>query len=201
MNRSSIALKVRELLLEQGFDRQQADALALVLDEVYHSQIENVATKDDIKSLIQMLDKRFQEQLQYMNKRFEDMNKRFEATDKKFEEQLHYIDKRFEAIDKKFEEQLHYIDKRFEAIDKKFEEQLQYVNTRFEDMNKRFEAIDKRFEELVHYLDKRFEDMNKRFEDLNKRFTFTQWLIVLLFTAYTGIVSFVITYVLPHILK
>ncbi len=132
MRKSSIALRVKELLLDQGFDRQQADALALVFDEIYHSQMEDVATKEDIKMLIEM------------------------------------IDKRFEAMDKRFEEQLHY--------------------------------MDKRFEELLHYVDKRFEDMNKRFEDLNKRITFTQWLIVLLFTAYTGIVTFVITYVLPHIL-
>ncbi len=147
MRKSSIALRVKELLLEQGFDRQQADALALVFDEIYHSQLENVATKDDvdeirndIKMLIHMLEKRFEA----VDKRFEDMNKRFEDMNKRFEEQLHYMDKRFE--------------------------------------------------EVLHYVD-------KRFEDLNKRITFTQWLIVLLFTAYTGIISFVITYVLPHILK
>ncbi len=128
MEKESIAIRVRKLLLEHGFDREQADALALVLDDIYHSQMENVATKEDIKMLMQMMDKRF-------------------------EELLHYVDKRFEAVDK-----------------------------RFEDMNKRF------------------EDMNKRFEELNKRITFMQWLIVLLFTAYTGIVTFVITYVLPHIL-
>ena len=154
MRKSSIALRVKELLLEQGFDRKQADALALVFDEIYHSQLENVATKDDIeeirndiKLLIDMIEKRFEA----VDKRFEDINKRFED-----------INKRFEDINKRFEEQLHY--------------------------------MDKRFEELLHYVD-------KRFEDLNRRITFTQWLIVLLFTAYTGIVSFVITYVLPHILK
>ncbi len=161
MRKSSIALRVKELLLEQGFDRKQADALALVFDEIYHSQLENVATKDDIeeirndiKLLIDMIEKRFEA----VDKRFEDINKRFEDTNKRFED----INKRFEDINKRFEEQLHY--------------------------------MDKRFEELLHYVD-------KRFEDLNRRITFTQWLIVLLFTAYTGIVSFVITYVLPHILK
>jgi len=38
---------------------------------------------------------------------------------KRFEEPLHYVDKRFEAIDKKFEELLHYVDKRFEDMNKK----------------------------------------------------------------------------------
>ncbi len=135
MERGSIAIRVRKLLIENGFDREQADVLAMVLDDIYHAQMAEGATKDDIKELR------------------EDM--------KMF---MQMMEKRFEAVDKRFEELLNYVDKRFEAVDK------------------------------------RFEDMNKRFEELNKRITFMQWLIVLLFTAYTGIVTFVITYVLPHIL-
>ena len=108
MTQGSVAIRVRKLLIENGFDREQADVLAMVLDDIYHSQMENVATKEDIKMLMQMMDKRF--------------------------------------------------------------------------------------EELLHYVDKRFEDMNKRF-------TFLQWLIVVLLTVYTGIITFVTTYVLPQILR
>ncbi|MEX2704238.1 MAG: hypothetical protein Q6352_003085 [Candidatus Freyrarchaeum guaymaensis] len=52
-----------------------------------------VATKDDIKLLMEHTDKRFED----MNKRFEDMNKRFE-------ELIHHTDKRFEDMNKRFEE-------------------------------------------------------------------------------------------------
>ncbi len=115
MTQGSVAIRVRKLLIENGFDREQADVLAMVLDDIYHSQMDHVATKEDIKMLMQMMDKRF--------------------------------------------------------------------------------------EELLHYVDKRFEDINKRFEDMNKRFTFLQWLIVVLFTVYTGIITFVTTYVLPQLLR
>ncbi|TFF88155.1 MAG: hypothetical protein EU549_03530 [Promethearchaeota archaeon] len=49
-----------------------------------------VATKEDIKNLVEMLDKRFES----MDKRFESMDKRFESMDKRFEA----MDKRFEAL-------------------------------------------------------------------------------------------------------
>ncbi len=68
-----------------------------------------VATKEDIKMLIQMMDKRFEavdkrfEALQReMNARFEAINKRFEAVDKRFEALQREMDARFEAMDKRF---------------------------------------------------------------------------------------------------
>ncbi len=42
---------------------------------------EKLATKEDLKMLIEMF-----------NKRFEDINKRFEAIDKRFEDMRYYID-------------------------------------------------------------------------------------------------------------
>ncbi|MEM3571006.1 MAG: hypothetical protein QW589_03645 [Candidatus Bathyarchaeia archaeon] len=76
------------------------------------------ATKEDIKML-----------LEFMEKRFEDINKRFEDlrnySDKRFEELRSYSDKRFEAIDKRFEDinhrfedLTHYIDKRVGLVEK-----------------------------------------------------------------------------------
>ncbi|MHA1448984.1 MAG: DUF3782 domain-containing protein [Candidatus Hodarchaeales archaeon] len=68
-----------------------------------------IATKDDIKLVIKEMDKRFEA----VDKRFEEliasMNKRFEA-----------VDKRFEAVDKRFEELIASMNKRFEAVDKRF---------------------------------------------------------------------------------
>ncbi len=75
---------------------------------MYHSQMSEVATKEDIKALR------------------EDMKMFMQMMDKRFEEQLHYMDKRFEEL-------LHYVDKRFDAVDKRFED----MNKRFEDLNKR----------------------------------------------------------------
>jgi len=95
------------------------------------------ATKEDIKMLIDLI------------------NKRFEAIDKRFEDLISYSDKRFEDINKRFEELRAYSDKRFEELkaysDKRFED----INRRFEDINNRFEDMNRRFEDLTHYIDKR----------------------------------------------
>jgi hypothetical protein len=102
------------------------------------------ATKEDIKMLIDLI-----------NKRFEAIDKRFEAIDKRFEDLISYSDKRFEDINKRFEELRAYSDKRFEELkaysDKRFED----INRRFEDINNRFEDMNRRFEDLTHYIDKR----------------------------------------------
>ena len=98
------------------FQDQNEDELVNFFYETFSEmtrlQEEKWATKEDIKMLMQMMDKRF-----------EDINKRFEAVDKRFEDMYRYMDKRFEAVDKRFEA----VDKRFEAVDK-----------RFEDINKKF---------------------------------------------------------------
>jgi hypothetical protein len=83
------------------------------------------ATKEDIKMLIELF-----------NKRFEDINKRFEDVNKRFEDLIAYSNKRFEELKT-------YSDKRFEAIDKRFED----INRRFEDLryyvDKRIGLIEK----------------------------------------------------------
>ena len=63
------------------------------------------ATKDDIKMLIQQMDKRFED----VNRRFEDMNSRFEDMNKRFEMMQHQMDKRFEDMQR-------YMDKRLESL-------------------------------------------------------------------------------------
>ncbi|NPA34663.1 MAG: hypothetical protein GXO48_07040, partial [Chlorobi bacterium] len=100
MEKGSIAIKVRKLLIENGFDREQADVLALVFDDIYHSYMSDVATKkdvvlvreevkslrEDMKMFMQMMDKRFEETL-------DSIKERFEVTDRRFEEALDNFDK------------------------------------------------------------------------------------------------------------
>ncbi|MEM2364002.1 MAG: hypothetical protein QW371_03290 [Candidatus Bathyarchaeia archaeon] len=95
------------------------------------------ATKEDVRMILEAMEKRFEDLRAYSDRRFEAMERRFEDL-------MAYSDKRFEDMNK-----------RFEAMDKRFEDLMAYSDKRFEDMNKRFEAIDKRF-----------DDINRRFEDL-----------------------------------
>jgi hypothetical protein len=95
------------------------------------------ATKDDIKMLIDLFNRRFEELTRYSEKRFEELKA---YSDKRFEELTRSIDKRFEDMNKRFEE----VNNRFEDMNKRFED----INNRFEDMNRRFE-------DLRYYVDKR----------------------------------------------
>ncbi len=71
-----------------------------------------IATKEDIKKVIEEFDKRFEA----MDKRFEIMDKRFETMDKRFEAHQKEQDKRFDAMDKRFEAHQKEQDKQFERI-------------------------------------------------------------------------------------
>jgi hypothetical protein len=70
------------------------------------------ASKDDLRAVIEAMDRRFEEARVESDRRFgemrAEMNARFEAMDKRFEA----MDKRFEAMDRRFEA----MDKRFEAM-------------------------------------------------------------------------------------
>ena len=66
------------------------------------------ATKEDIKLVLEQMDKRFTAMQHNIDKRFEQVDKRFEQVDKRFEQ----VDKRFEQVDKRFEQ----IERRFDTI-------------------------------------------------------------------------------------
>jgi uncharacterized protein with GYD domain len=83
------------------------------------TQTDNYATKDDLKTLVSYMDKRFED----VNRRFEDMNKRFDD-----------VNKRFDDVNKRFEDMYKYMDKRFDDVNKRFDD----VNKRFDDMNQKF---------------------------------------------------------------
>jgi exonuclease VII large subunit len=124
------------------------------------------ATKDDIKELIGV------------------MNKKFEQVDKR----LNQVDKRLDKFDMRFEQ----VDKRFEQMNKNFDKRFEQMNRNFD---KRFEQADKRFESIQHNMDKRFDllvammrennrQIDKRFEDMNTKF----YLITSIMIAGFGIV-------------
>jgi hypothetical protein len=160
---------VKELGYEvkEGFKLTSKDIQA-ISDRLYEVKEDTEKTREEIRLLIEMMNKRFEEQREYTDKRFQEL---MQYADKRFQEQKEYTDKRFEEL-------LHYSDKRFE------------------DMNKRFDDMNRRFEELIHYSDKRFEDMNKRFDDMNKRFedmnkkfNLLTWLIGVGFTVLTVLIT------------
>ena len=57
------------------------------------------ATKEDIKLVLEQMDKRFTAMQHNIDKRFEQVDKRFEQVDKRFEQ----VEKRFEQIERRFD--------------------------------------------------------------------------------------------------
>lgn len=69
--------------------------------------VTELATKSEIKELIEVMDKKF-----------DAIDKRFEAIDKWFED----VDKRFEAVDRRFEELIVATDRRVDTVFNRFDE-------------------------------------------------------------------------------
>ena len=79
-------------------EEELVDIFYETLVELGHKQEEKLATKEDIKMVLVMMEKRFEA----VEKRFEAVDKRFESVDKRFEDLYRYMDKRFEDMNKKF---------------------------------------------------------------------------------------------------
>ena len=116
-------VEVLEQELEGAFevkDRKSLHRCVLLLTEnivrkeSYEKQ--QLETKSDIKILA------------------ESQKQGFDLMDKRFEDMLRYMDKRFEQVDKRFEDMFRYMDKRFEDMNNRFED----MNNRFNDMSKKF---------------------------------------------------------------
>jgi hypothetical protein len=97
--------RIRQIINEHKislFESKDENELANILYDAFielgQLQQEKLATKEDIRMVIQMMDKRFEA----VDKRFEAVDKRFEAVDKRFEDLYKYMDKRFEDMNKKF---------------------------------------------------------------------------------------------------
>lgn len=90
--------RIRQIIRDHkitSFKEKDEEELANIfyesLTEMGHFQEERLATKEDIKMLLEL-----------MNRRFEAVVRRFEAVDKRFEDMYKYMDKRFEDMNKKF---------------------------------------------------------------------------------------------------
>ncbi|MEM2226912.1 MAG: hypothetical protein QW371_03260 [Candidatus Bathyarchaeia archaeon] len=58
------------------------------------------ATKEDVRMILEAMDKRFEDLRAYSDKRFEDMNKRFDDINRRFEDMRYYIDKRIGIVER-----------------------------------------------------------------------------------------------------
>lgn len=100
--------KIKRILRDHkisSFQPKDEEELANALYEIWieseTKMEEKLATKEDIKMVLEM-----------MEKRFEAVDRRFEAVDKRFEDMYRYMDKRFDAVDKRFED----MNKKFNMI-------------------------------------------------------------------------------------
>ena len=125
---------------------------AQLLERMVRVEEELKAQRELMDERFTAMDRRFEDLIGYMDKRFDAVDKRFDAVDKRFEDLIGYMNKRFEAVDK-----------RFEAVDKRFEDLIGHT--------------DKRFEDLIGHTDKRFEAVDNRFNDVQASIRATQWLI------------------------
>ena len=98
---------------------------------------EKMATKEDIKMLIEQIEKNRQES----NKRFEqlikEMNKRFEEINQRFEEMREDTNKRFEEIRKEFNERFEQLTKEMRDGFKKLSDTISAVGSRWGIFSKR----------------------------------------------------------------
>ena len=121
------------------------DFAAKELEEVFEDIVEehqNFVTKPEIRELIiemregfKMMDKRFNDLIQFTEKRSNDL---IQSTDKRFSDFMYYTEKRSNEL-------MQYIDKRFDDLiqftEKRFNDLLHHVDKRFEDMNARINFL------------------------------------------------------------
>ena len=61
---------------------------------------DRVATKEDIKLVIDVMEKRFEDMRHYFDKTIETMNRRFEDVNRRFEELERYVDRRVASVER-----------------------------------------------------------------------------------------------------
>ncbi|MCX7811846.1 MAG: hypothetical protein N2247_13165 [Leptospiraceae bacterium] len=121
------------------------DFAAKELEEVFEDIVEehqNFVTRPEIRELIiemregfKMMDKRFNDLIQFTEKRSNDL---MQSTDKRFSDFMYYTEKRSNEL-------MQYIEKRFNDLiqftEKRFNDLLHHVDKRFEDMNARINFL------------------------------------------------------------
>ena len=149
------------------------DFAAKELEEVFQDIVEehqNFVTRPEIRELIiemregfKMMDKRFNDLIQFTEKRSNDL---MQSTDKRFSDFMYYTEKRSNEL-------MQYIDKRFDDL-------IQFTEKRFNDL---IQFTEKRFNDLLHHVDKRFEDMNARIN-------FLQWVMAFFMSLLFGLLTY-----------
>jgi len=160
------------------------DFAAKELEEVFEDIVEehqNFVTRPEIRELIiemregfKMMDKRFNDLIQFTEKRSNDLiqftekrsNDLMQSTDKRFSDFMYYTEKRSNEL-------MQYIDKRFDDL-------IQFTEKRFNDL---IQFTEKRFNDLLHHVDKRFEDMNARIN-------FLQWVMAFFMSLLFGLLTY-----------
>jgi hypothetical protein len=149
------------------------DFAAKELEEVFEDIVEehqNFVSRPEIRELIiemregfKMMDKRFNDLIQFTEKRSNDL---MQSTDKRFSDFMYYTEKRSNEL-------MQYIDKRFDDL-------IQFTEKRFNDL---IQFTEKRFNDLLHHVDKRFEDMNARIN-------FLQWVMAFFMSLLFGLLTY-----------
>jgi hypothetical protein len=174
--------KIKKFLM---YVRENKDDFAVKeLEEVFEDIVEehqNFVTKPEIRELIiemregfKMMDKRFNDLIQFTEKRSNDLiqftekrsNDLMQSTDKRFSDFMYYTEKRSNEL-------MQYIDKRFNDL-------IQFTEKRFNDL---IQFTEKRFNDLLHHVDKRFEDMNARIN-------FLQWVMAFFMSLLFGLLTY-----------
>ena len=130
--------------LRECFDRSIGpDATSTVMSMLTSVDVTNLATKDDIRQLMDRMDHRF-----------EMVDLKFEALDDKLSERIQALDER--------------VNERIQALDEKFTERVQNLDEKF---SERIQALDDKFTERFEGTVHRIEAMV--FRSINRHLTFS----------------------------
>ena len=156
--------KIRHL--RECFDRSIGpDATSTVMTMLTSVDVTNLATKDDIRRLVDRMDHRF-----------EMVDLKFQALDDKLSERIQGLDdklsERIQALDDKLSERIQALDERVNerilALDDKFAERLLTLDEKF---SERIQALDDKFTERFEGTVHRIEALV--FKSINKHMTFS----------------------------
>ena len=167
--------KIRHL--RECFDRSIGpDATSTVMTMLTSVDVTNLATKDDIRQLVDRMDHRF-----------EVVDLKFQALDDKLSERIQGLDdklcERIQSLDERVNERIQALDdklsERIQALDERMNERIQTLDEKFAE---RFLTLDEKFSERIQALDdkftERFEGTVHRiealvFKSINKHMTFS----------------------------
>ncbi|MDX8389268.1 MAG: hypothetical protein R8M38_02140 [Mariprofundaceae bacterium] len=119
-------------------DIEQVEAIVRqVLDAQPESLNANVRYELDLRERTVRVEEELKHQRELMIQGFDQVDKRFEDLISQMNKRFEQVDKRFEQIDKRFEQ----VEKRFESVDTRFEQMHLDMNKGFVEMNRRLDRF------------------------------------------------------------